>query len=107
MTEGCFAVDTERSDYQLHLSLGEGTLEGLVDELAGAALACLAGSGSTDAATAAPAAAPTGQAGDGATVQAVRDAIAERLRARVVAYDLCGLFSQCRLSDRFNPWARG
>lgn len=90
MREGCFAVDADRSDYQLHLALGDGTLDGLVEELASAALGCLSPAGA-----------------DGASQQAVRQAIADRLRSRVVAYDLCGLFSQCHLSDRFNPWREG
>ncbi len=88
MSEGCFAVDMDRRCYQLHLRLDGTDLSGLVDALANDALAALA----------------PGFGGEGASVAQLRKALETRLRQHVVAMDLCGLFSQCRLAEPFDPW---
>lgn len=88
MSEGCFAVDMDRRCYQLHLKLDGTDLSGLVDALAKDAIEALT----------------PGFAGEGASMDQLREALEARLRRHVVAMDLCGLFSQCRLAEPFDPW---
>jgi uncharacterized protein YfaT (DUF1175 family) len=82
-------LEGERRTNQLHLELGELSLEGMVDALTDTALETAGPNLAWDRAECRP---------------LVRAALRQALKRWVVAFDVCGLSTFCQDASRFDPW---
>jgi len=85
-----FHLDPACRTQQLHVDLHGGTLEDLVEDLAGVCARTL-GPG---------VAGPLGEA-----EREMREALRAGLRSYIVGFDVCGLASVCGEAERFDPWS--